>query len=180
MLPTILIIALAVVVILLIVVALQPAEFRVSRSTTISAPPAAVFGLINDFHQWDHWSPWAKLDPNATNSFAGSPEGEGAIFSWAGNKKVGEGRMTIMESRPFQLIRIKLEFLKPFTCTNTAEFQFKPHASGTEVNWSMYGRNGFMGKLFGLFMNMDKMVGADFEKGLASIKSQAEASKQKH
>jgi len=175
MLKTILIIVAVVVVLFVIVVALQPADFRVSRSSTMSAPPAAVFAQVNDFHNWDAWSPWAKLDPAAKNSFEGAAAGTGAIFRWAGNKEVGEGSMTITESRPGDLIRIKLEFLKPFASTCAVEFTFKPEGDQTAVSWSMSGKNNFMAKAAGLFMNCDKMVGGQFEKGLASMKSVVEA-----
>jgi uncharacterized protein YndB with AHSA1/START domain len=158
-----------------VIVALQPSDFRIVRSSTIAAPPATVFAQVNDFHKWEAWSPWAKLDPAAKSSFDGPPAGKGATFRWAGNEEVGEGSMTITESRPSDLIRIKLEFLKPFAATNTAEFTFKPEGNQTVVTWSMFGRNNFIAKAFCLFINMDKMVGGQFEKGLASMKSVAEA-----
>ena len=168
--------ALAFIAILfIIVVAGQPDEFKVSRSANISAPPEIIFSHVNDFHQWEAWSPWAKMDPECKYTYAGSPAGVGAIFSWAGNKKVGEGRMTILESRPSDLIRIKLEFLKPFKATNTAEFIFQAEGGQTIVTWSMFGKNSFFFKAFGLFTNCDTMVGRDFEKGLAAMKSVAEA-----
>jgi uncharacterized protein YndB with AHSA1/START domain len=162
------------VVLFIIIVATRPDDFRITRSGTIAAPPEKVFPHVNDLHKWEAWSPWAKMDPACKNTFDGSPAGAGAIFSWAGNKKVGEGRMTIIESRPGDLIRIKLEFFKPFKATNTAEFTFKGEGNQTVVTWSMSGKNNFMGKAFGLFMNCDKMVGSDFEKGLAAMKSVAE------
>ena len=172
----IILISLAVIVVLfLVVAALQPAEFRVARNATFSAPPAAVFAQVNDFHLWEAWSPWAKLDPAARNSFEGPPAGTGAIFRWAGNRNVGEGGMTITESRPGELVRIKLEFLKPFANTCTAEFTFKAEGNQTAVSWSMLGKKNFMAKAFGLFMNCDKMLGGQFEKGLASMKSVVEA-----
>ena len=170
--------ALAVVVIaFVILVAVQPADFRIARSITIAAPPAAVFAQVNDFHAWPEFSPWAKLDPGMKTSYAGPPAGTGAGYSWAGNPKVGEGRMTITESRPNDLIRIKLEFLKPFKATNTAEFTFRAEGSQTAVTWSMSGVNSFMFKAVGLFMNMDNMIGGDFEKGLANLKSVTEAAR---
>lgn len=169
-------IALAVIVVLfVIIVALQPSEFRIVRSATISAPPPAVFAQVNDFHKWEAWSPWAKLDPTAKATFEGPSAGTGAIFRWAGNNEVGEGSMMITESRPSDLIRIKLEFLKPFAATSTAEFTFKPEGNQTAVTWSMEGENNFIAKAFCLFMDMDKMVGGQFEKGLASMKSVVEA-----
>jgi uncharacterized protein YndB with AHSA1/START domain len=168
-----------VVVVLAVVVAMQPSEFRIERRATIAAPAAAVFAQVNDFHNWEAWSPWAKLDPAVKNSFEGPPAGKGATFSWAGNSKVGEGRMTIVESRPDELVRIKLEFLKPFAATSTAEFAFKPDGERTAVTWSMYGNNGFINRAVFLFVNMDKALGGEFEKGLASMKSAAEASAKK-
>jgi Polyketide cyclase / dehydrase and lipid transport len=164
-----------IVVAFVVIVALQPSEFRVARSTTVSAPPAAVFAQVNDFHNWEAWSPWAKLDPAAKVTFEGPSAGEGAIFRWVGNEEVGEGSMMITESRPSDLVRIKLEFLKPFAAINTAEFTFKPEGNRTAVTWSMFGTNNFIAKAFCLFMNMDKMVGGQFEKGLASMKSVTEA-----
>ena len=166
----------ALFVLFLIVVAMQPSGFRIARSASIAAPPATVFGLVNDFHKWGAWSPWEKLDPALKRTYEGPAAGPGAIYSWTGDKRVGEGRMTILESRASELIRIKLEFLKPFKATNTAEFAFKPEGAGTRVEWTMTGTNNFVFKAFGLFMNMDKMIGADFEKGLAAMKAAAEGS----
>jgi hypothetical protein len=165
----------AIVVVLVGVVALQPSEFRVVRSATISAPAPAVFAQVNNFHNWEAWSPWAKRDPAAKATFEGPSAGTGAIFRWAGNEEIGEGSMTITESRPSDLIRIKLEFLEPFTSTATAEFTFKPEGNQTAVMWSMAGKNNFIAKAVCLFMNMDKMVGGDFEQGLAQMKSVVEA-----
>ena len=165
----------ALVALLVIVVALQPSEFRITRTTTVAAPPSAVFAQVNDFHRWEAWSPWAKLDPAARNTFDGAPAGAGAVFAWAGNSKVGEGRMTITESRPNELVRIRLEFMKPFAATNTAEFTFKPDGERTAVTWSMFGHNNFIGKAVCLVMNMDKTLGGEFDKGLAAMKSVAEA-----
>ncbi len=168
-------IALAVIVALfLIAVAMQPSTFRVSRSAKFSAPPANVFRHVNDFHNWEAWSPWAKLDPESKVTFAGASAGKGAIFTWAGNKKVGEGRMTITESKPTQLILIHLEFLKPFKATNTTEFTFKPEGNQTLATWTMTGTKNFIFKAICMFMNMDKTVGGDFERGLANMKAVVE------
>ena len=175
MLKKILIALAAIVVVFVVVVAMQPSEFRIARTATISARAPAVFAQVNDFHSWEEWSPWAKLDPAAKTTFEGPSAGAGAIFRWAGNKEVGEGSMTITESRPSDLIRIKLEFLKPFAATNSADFTFKPDGDQTAVTWSMAGRNNFISKAFCLFMNMDKMVGGKFEEGLAAMKSIVEA-----
>jgi hypothetical protein len=171
----IILIALAVIIIVfVIIVAMQPSEFRVTRSATISGPRSAVFAQVNDFHKWEAWNPWGKIDPAMKQTYEGAPAGTGAVYTWAGNKEAGEGRMTITESRPNDLIRIQLEFFKPFRATNTAEFTFKPEGNQTVVTWSMTGENNFMAKAVHLFMNMDKMVGGQFEKGLASIKSVVE------
>lgn len=151
--------------------ALQPSDFRVERAVVMSAPAKAVFAQVNDFHRWQEWSPWAKLDPAAKATFAGPASGVGASFHWAGNREVGEGKMTITESRPHELIRINLEFLKPFKGTNTTEFTFRPEGSQTRVTWSMYGKNNYISKIFCMFMDMDKMVGGMYEKGLASIQA---------
>ncbi len=166
---------LAIVAVFAGVVAMQPSEYHIVRSATISAPASDVFAQVNDFHHWEAWSPWAKLDPAAKNTFEGPSAGPGAIFKWSGNDEVGEGMMTLLDSKPDELIRIKLDFVRPFEDTCTVEFTFQPQTDKTLVTWSMSGRNNFIGKFFCLFMDMDKMVGGDFEKGLASMKSVAEA-----
>lgn len=179
LLKKILIAAFFVLVILAGIVAMQPAEYRVQRSATISASPAEIFPLVNDFHKWDAWSPWAKLDPAMKTIYNGTPAGPGAIYFWSGNDKVGEGRMTITESKPNDQIRIKLEFLKPFASTNATDFTFRPEGAVTAVTWAMKGENNFVAKAFSLFMNMDKMIGPDFEKGLAQMKTLAEGGAKK-
>jgi uncharacterized protein YndB with AHSA1/START domain len=156
-------------------VALQPAEFRIERTATIAAAPADVFDQVNDFHKWEAWSPWAKLDPQAKVTFEGAPAGQGAVFTWSGNDDVGEGRMTLAESRPNELVRIDVAFVKPFEGGNISEFAFKPDGEQTAVTWTMSGRNGFIGKAMCLFVDMDKMLGGAMEKGLAQMKSAAEA-----
>lgn len=156
-------------------VALQPSTFRIERSTIVVAPPAAVFSEVNDFRQWEAWSPWAKLDPNAKATFEGPASGEGAVFHWAGNAEVGEGSMTLVESRPDERIRIRVDFVKPWSGTNTSEFTFKPDGARTIVTWAMTGEQGFFEKAICVFMNADKMVGGQFEKGLASLKTLTEA-----
>ncbi len=171
MLKLILICLAAVIAIFLVVAALQPADFRITRSATISAPPSAVFEQINDFQKWNAWSPWAKLDPNAKNTFTGPPAGVGASFTWSGNNEVGEGRMTITESKPGELVRMKLEFTKPFAATNLTEFTLKPEGNQTAVTWSMSGHNNFVSKAMCLIMNCDKMVGGKFEEGFANLKT---------
>lgn len=167
------------IAVFVVIVALQPSAFRIERSTMIAAPPGKLFARVNDFHAWQDWSPWAKMDPTMKATYEGAPAGAGAIYKWSGNNKVGEGMMTIAESRPTDLIRIKLDFLRPFAASNVAEFTFKPAADGTAVAWAMTGHNGFMSKAVCLFMDMDKVVGADFERGLAAMKAQAEADRAK-
>ena len=169
MLPIILIIVATLIVILAIFIATRPNSFAVKRSATIPAPPAIVFPHVNDLHLWQAWSPWAKLDPNAKNTFTGAPSGTGASMSWVGNNKVGQGRMTIADSRANEFIRFNLEFFKPFKATNTAEFTFQSQGGGTLVTWNMSGKNNFMGKLFSLLINCDKMVGSQFDQGLANL-----------
>ena len=156
-------------------VAMQPSEYRVARSATIAAPPAAVFEQVNDFHKWEAWSPWAKLDPDAKATFEGPPAGPGAIFKWSGNNEVGEGTMTVTESRPAHLISIKLDFVKPMAGTSTTEFTFKPQGDQTNVTWAMFGQNNFVSRAICMFMNQDKMVGGYFEQGLENLKAMTEA-----
>jgi accessory colonization factor AcfC len=179
MLKKIFIVLAAIIVAFLVVVAMQPSEFHITRSDTMAAPAAAVFEQVNDFHKWDAWSPWAKLDPEVKNTFEGPPARQGAVFAWVGNNQVGEGRMTITESRTNELVRFNLEFFKPMAGTSTSEFTFKSEGNQTTVTWSMDGKNNFIAKAMCLFMNMDKMVGGQFEKGLASIKAIVEAAPKK-
>ena len=165
----------ALLIVFLIFVASRPGGFRVARSATIPVPPSVVFAEVNDFHRWNAWSPWARLDPSAVNTFSGSETGVGAGFHWKGNSKVGEGEMTIVESRPDELVRIRLDFLQPFKATNTAEFSFEPTAGGTLVTWSMTGTNSFVAKIVVMFMSCDKMIGGMFEKGLANLQTVTES-----
>ena len=163
------------VVLFLIIVASRPSDFRVSRSLAIAASAETVFIQVNTLRQWEAWNPWGKMDPNAKMTYDGPPSGVGASYTWVGNSKVGEGRSTIIESTPAQLVRFRLEFFKPMKAVNTAEFTFKSEGGRTTVTWAMFGKNNFMGKLFGLLVNCDKMVGEQFEKGLAAMKSIAES-----
>jgi Polyketide cyclase / dehydrase and lipid transport len=164
----------AVVAVFLVVVALQPADFKVERSATMRAPAPAAFAQVNDFQNWRAWSPWEKVDPALKRRYEGPKAGTGAVYAWQGNQDVGEGRMTITESRPGELVRIKLEFFKPFAATNTAEFRFQPSGDATAVTWTMTGRNSFLAKAICLFVDMDKMVGGMFEQGLAQMKTVVE------
>ena len=169
-------IALVVIVVGLVgVITLQPARYRVSRSTTIAAPAPVVFAQVNDFHKWSAWSPWEKIDPAMKRTYEGPPAGVGASYAWVGTREVGEGRMTIVESRPSDLIQVKLEFVKPFAGTSVAEFTFKPDGERTLVTWSMTGDKNFIAKAIHLVMSMDRMIGDQFDKGLAAMKTVAEA-----
>lgn len=151
----------------------QPPEFAVRREAFIAAPPRVVFDLVNDFHAWQAWSPWAKRDPGARIAYAGPEAGVGAGFSWAGNREIGEGRMLITESVPAERIHMQLDFIKPFPATNQTIFTFKPDGEGTRMTWQMQGRNGPLARAVCFFMNMDRMVGRDFEAGMANIAATA-------
>lgn len=163
-----------IIVIFLVVVATRPAEFTVRRSAKISAPPAVLFDYANDVRKWQEWSPWAKMDPNGVITYEGPQAGVGASFSWKG-EKTGEGRMTNIGSLEAESVRYRLDFKKPFEATNFATFTFKPEGDATLIEWTMAGRNNFIMRAFGLFMNCDKMIGGEFEKGLATLKSLAES-----
>ena len=158
------------------VIATQPGAYKVTRTTTIAAAPEAVFSLINDFHQWEGWSPWAKLDPSMT-TYSGSPAGTGAQYYWLGNDQVGEGRMTITGSEPPQVVKINLQFIKPFESDSITTFTLTPDGAGTRVEWAMEGQSNFLTKAFTLFSSMDSAVGPDFERGLSQMKQLAEAKK---
>jgi hypothetical protein len=161
-----------------IVAALQPADFRISRQATIAAPPAAIFPHVNDLSKWRAWSPWENLDPDLKRTYEGPASGERASYAWVGNSQVGEGRMTITDSQASERVRIRLEFIKPFKATNQSEFTFEPTGDRTAVAWSMTGKHTFMGKAMCLVMNMDKMIGKNFEDGLAKLKNVSEADAQ--
>jgi len=156
--------------VLLVVIAMQPSDFRVQRTISMSAPASAVFEQVNDFHQWEAWSPWAKMDPNAKNTFEGPTSGTGSIFRWDGNGDVGAGSMTILESEPSDRVRIKLDFIRPFEGTNDVNFTLKPEGDQTAVTWSMAGKNNFMTKAIGLVMDCEKLVGDQYDQGLANLK----------
>ena len=145
-----------------------------SPAATIKAAPEKIFPLINDFHRWSAWSPWEKMDPNLKRTHSGAASGKGAVYEWEGNKKVGQGRMEIVESTPPSRVQIKLDFFKPFEAHNTAEFTLAGEGGATNVTWAMHGSMPYMMKVMSVFMNMDKMVGKDFEAGLASMKGLAE------
>lgn len=151
-----------------VVAALQPDDYRYERSATINAPAAVVFEHVNDLQKWQTWSPWVRMEPEAKTSYEGPIAGPGAILKWDGNK-TGQGTMTITESRAPEFIQYRLDFIKPFAGTSHSEFNLKPEGNQTFVTWSMYGKNGFMGKVLSLVMNCEKMIGTEFEKGLANL-----------
>lgn len=166
-----------IIAIFLIAAAMQPDTYRVERSVTIAAPPAAVFPEVNDLHQMDGWSPWKKYDPAARQTYAGPAVGQGSSMTWVGNSQMGEGTATIAESRAEELVRMDLQFVRPFPSTATAEYTFKPQGDQTVATWAMYGESSFMSKAFGLVVSMDKMLGKEFEEGLNNLKKVVEAKK---
>jgi uncharacterized protein YndB with AHSA1/START domain len=158
------------IAIVLILAASKPDTFQVRRSATIKAPPEKIYPLISDFHQWKGWSPWENKDPAMQRTYSGAAAGEGAVYAWEGNKNVGSGRMEILEASAPSKIVIKLDFLKPFEAHNTAEFTMLPQGDATNLTWLMHGPAPFISKLMHVFMNIDRMVGKDFEAGLANLK----------
>jgi uncharacterized protein YndB with AHSA1/START domain len=160
------------IAIVLILAAAKPNTFSVQRAIQVKAPPEKIFPLINDFHQWTAWSPWENKDPAMRRTFSGSPSGKGAVYAWDGNKNVGSGRMEILETSSPSKIIIKLDMFKPFEGHNTAEFTMLPQgdAATTNISWVIHGPAPFMSKVMQVFMNMDTMIGKDFETGLANLK----------
>jgi uncharacterized protein YndB with AHSA1/START domain len=162
------------IAVVLILAATKPATFSVQRATTVRAPPEKIFPSINDFHQWGTWSPWEDKDPAMKRTYSGAGSGKGAVYAWDGNKNVGTGRMEILEVSAPSKIVIKLDFFKPFEAHNTAEFTMLPQGDATSLTWLMHGPAPFMSKVMQVFMNMDKMIGKDFEAGLANLKKLTE------
>jgi len=159
----------AIIAIFLVLVATRPADFRVERSATLSASPAALFEHVNDHHKFAVWNPFMKLDPNVKNTYSGPDSGVGAVCSWEGNSDVGAGSCTIIESKPSEIVRCRMDWKRPMEGTSTVDFTFKPEGGKTVVTWAMYGKNNFMGKVVSLFMDCDKICGPQFEKGLADL-----------
>ena len=174
MIKTILGVIVVVVAALLGYAATRPDTFSVQRAASIKAPPEKIFPLIDDFHRWPVWSPWEKMDPDMKRTYSGAAAGKGAAYAWQGNNKVGEGRMEILDDPAPSKVVIKLDFIKPFEGHNTATFLLVPKGDVTDVTWTMDGPSPFVAKLMGVFMNMDKMIGNDFETGLANLKAAAE------
>ena len=164
----------AAIVALLAYAATRPDSFRIERSTVIKAAPEKIFGFVNDLHQWTAWSPWEKIDPALKRTYSGPQSGKGAAYAWEGNNKVGSGRMEITEAAAPSKVIIKLDFLKPFEAHNTADFAFARQGDATSVTWAMFGPSPFISKLMGTFFNMERMVGGQFEQGLANLKKISE------
>lgn len=152
----------------------KPSTLHVERSTVIQAPPDAIRPLINDFHNWTSWSPYEKRDPALKRTFRGTPAGKGAVYEWNGNSEVGSGRMEILDTTPSST-RIKLDFIEPFEGHNTAEFSLEPAGNATTVRWSIDGPNTYLSKVMCVFIDMDQMIGKDFEAGLANMKAVSES-----
>jgi uncharacterized protein YndB with AHSA1/START domain len=154
--------------------ATKPDTFRVERATTIMAPPQRIYALIDDFRAWSAWSPWEKMDPALQRTFSGPAGGPGAVYEWVGNKKVGQGRMEIVDAAPPSRLAIKLDFLKPFEAHNNVVFTLEPQGDATRLNWAMQGSMPYPAKVMSVLFSMDRMVGKDFETGLANLKAAAE------
>lgn len=169
-----LIVILLLIAAVLILAAMRPDHFRIERSATIRAPAERIFPFIDDFHRWQAWSPYEKKDPAMQRTFDGPSSGVGATYAWNGNKDIGSGRMEISQSTPSSRVSLKLDFFTPFRASNTAEFVLTPEGDATRVSWAMQGRSPFLSKLMGVVFNFDKMVGKDFEQGLANLRALAE------
>ncbi|MEQ1590148.1 MAG: SRPBCC family protein [Gallionella sp.] len=174
MLIKIIIAVVVVIAVILIYASTKPDTFTVERSAVINAVPEKVFAQINDLHNWTAWSTWEKMDPQMKKTYSGAASGVGAMYAWEGNKKVGKGSMEITESVPDSKVQIKLDFIEPFEGHNMADLVLQAQGDGTRVNWKMYGPSPFVTKLFGVFVNMDKMIGKDFEDSFANLKQVTE------
>ena len=174
MIKTIAIVLALLIAAILIYAAIKPDSFRIERSTTIKAPPEKVFALINDFKQWEGWSPWEKIDPALKRTYSGAASGVGAIYEWSGNKDIGQGRMEIVESTPSSKVSLKLDFVTPFEAHNRVDFTLAQQGDTTTITQAMYGPSPYMSKLMTIFFSMEKMVGEKYEKGLANLKSISE------
>ncbi|MCC9604535.1 SRPBCC family protein [Blastopirellula sp. JC732] len=162
------------IVVILIAAMTRPNEFTYERSLSMTAPPEVVFAHVNDLKKWEAWSPWEKFDPNMKKTYGETIAGDGAKYSWDGNKDIGEGSLTIAKSEPYEQIKFDLKFIRPFACENDVYFTFVPSGDQTTVSWRMDGKNNFMGKVMSLFMNMEKMCGDQFTEGLENLKKIAE------
>lgn len=174
MIKTIAIVLVLLIAALLIYAATKPDSFRIERSTTIKAPPEKIFALIDDFHQWEAWSPWEKIDPALKRTYSGAANGVGAVYEWSGNKDIGQGRMEIVESVPSAKVMLKLDFVTPFEAHNKVDFTLAQQGDVTKVTQAMYGPSPYISKLMTIFFSMEKMVGKKYEEGLANLKAIAE------
>lgn len=174
MLKKIVLLLLVLIVAVLVFATTKPDSFSVQRTTTIHAAPEVVYANLIDFHKWSGWSPWEKLDPNMTRTYGGTGSGVGATYAWEGNADVGAGRMEITDAVPASRVNIKLDFLKPFESHNTTVFSMTPNGVSTDVTWLMEGPSPYMTKVMTVFMSMDKLIGKDFENGLANLKALSE------
>ncbi|HKO94081.1 MAG TPA: SRPBCC family protein [Polyangiaceae bacterium] len=169
-------IAIALIAVLVLVVATRSSHMHVERSAIVPVAPDVVFPLINDFHAWSSWSPWEKLDPEMKREFSGAPQGKGAQYAWSGNDQVGVGNMQITDNKPAEQVTIQLEFKEPWAATNVTNFRLAAVPEGTKVTWAMDGENNFAAKAMSLVMDMDQLIGKDFEAGLANLGAVAQAS----
>lgn len=176
MLKIVLVVAALLVAGVLLTAATRPDVFRVERTAVVQAPPEKVFAYLNDFDRWTAWSPWEKKDPAMKRTYGAAKSGKGARYAWEGNGDVGQGSMEILESAAPSRVALRLDFVKPFEAHNSVEFALRPEAGGTRVSWSMEGRVPYFAKVIHMFVNMDAMVGKDFEAGLANLKAAAEKS----
>ena len=174
MLKKIAILVIVLIALLLLYAATRPNALRVQRTVRMKATPERVFASINDLHAWTAWSPWEKLDPAMKRTYSGPAGGVGAVYEWDGNSDVGAGRMEIIEATPPTKLVVKLDFLKPIAGHDTAEFTLDPKGDSTDVTWAMYGPTPYIGKLIGVFVSMDKMIGKDFDNGLAGLRAGVE------
>lgn len=154
--------------------ATQPDSFRVSRSLEISAPPEKIYAILSDFRRSPEWSPFEKIDPDMKRTLSGAASGKGAVYAWEGDSKAGAGRMEIVEATPGQSVTLKLDFIRPFEASNTVEYRLEPKGTATQVSWDMHGPMLFVSKVMCVFVDIDKLIGKDFETGLANLKTLAE------
>ncbi len=166
----------AALVVILVIAAFRSPDFRVERSATLAASSKVLFDQVNNHHKFSVWNPFLKLDPNVKNTYSGPESGVGAVCSWEGNSNIGAGSSTIIESKPGELVRCRMDWLRPLQGTSTVDFTFKPVGGKTIVTWAMYGKNNYMGRIISLFLDCDKMCGPQFEQGLQDMGRAAAAS----
>ena len=174
LLVIVVVVVVVVVAVLLVLAATKPDTFHVQRANSIKAAPEKIYPFINDFHNWSYWSPYEKLDPTMRKTYTGAANGKGAVYGWEGNNKAGKGRMEITDTSLPSKITIKLDFVKPFEGHNIAEFVLEAKGGSTTVTWAMHGPNSYLGKLMSVFISMDRLLGKEFENGLANLKAVAE------